>query len=239
VSGLPEFAWRTKRLSETTIRMREAFQKAKSPERFLFNELPTALGLAPFPETKPDTAETEAFFAALNGALKEWSEIAGATYAEAKAQLLEACGLECGDSGWQRMREIATKLEPRENDPLVLQFLRRIVQASFDEEGALSILALVVNRPPANWLDADVGRFPGLAKALGDPIQRAMVRAGLTSESYDVMAALAPDQRERAKSLARELGKGLDSVQTRSAPEIVRAALLLLIDEITKGTGGR
>lgn len=238
VKGLPEFAWSTKRLSENTIRMREAFQKAKSPDRFLFNDLPTALGLAPFPETKPEKTDVEAFFTALNGALKEWSGIAGNTYAEAEAQLLKACGLEPGDGGWQRLREIAAKLESRENDPLVLQFLRRIVQTSCDKEGVLSILALVVNRPPANWLDADVERFPGLTKALGDPIKRAMARAGLTSESHDAMAALAPDQRERAKSLARELGKKLDPAQQRNTPEIVRAALLLLVDEFAKGTGG-
>ena len=239
VKGLPEFAWSTKRLSDNTINMREAFQKAKSPERFLFNELPTALGLAPFPETKPEKTDIEVFFAALNSALKEWSGIAGRTYVEAEAQLLKACGIEPGDGGWQRLREIAGKLESRENDPLVLQFLRRIVQAGCDEQGVSSILALVVNRPPASWLDADVDRFPGLAKALGDPIKRAMIRAGLTSESHDAMAALTPDQFERAKSLAREVGKKLTSAQQRNTPEIVRAALLLLADELAKGAGGR
>ncbi|MDD5678847.1 MAG: hypothetical protein PHW60_12795 [Kiritimatiellae bacterium] len=239
VKGLPEFAWSTKQLSDNTVRMREAFQKAKSPERFLFNDLPTALGLAPFPEAKPEKSDIEVFFTALNGALNEWSGIAASTYAEAEAQLLKACGLEPGDGGWQKLRGIAAKLESRENDPLVLQFLRRIVQTSCDKEGVLSILALVVNRPPANWLDADVERFPGLAKALGDPIKRAMVRAGFTSESHDAMAALAPDQRERAKSLARELAKKLDPSQQRNTPEIVRAALLLLVDDLPKGTGGR
>ena len=239
VKGLPEFAWSTKNLSDNTIRMREAFQKAKSPERFLFNDLPTALGLAPFTETKPEKSDVEAFFAVLNGALKEWSGIAANTYAEAEAQLLKACGLELGNGGWQRLREIAARLESRENDPLVLQFLRRIVQTSSDKDGILTILALVANRPPANWLDTDVERFPGLVKALGDPIKRAMIRAGLTSESHDAMSALAPDQRERAKSLARELAKKLTPTQQRNTPEIIRAALLLLVDDLAKATGGR
>jgi hypothetical protein len=239
VKGLPEFAWNTKNLSENTLRIREAIQKAKSPERFLYNDLPTALGLVPFPETKPAKADIEAFFAALNGALKEWSGIAGSVQAKAKAQLLKACSLEPDDGGWQRLREIAAKLESRENDPVVLQFLRRIAQTSCDEAGISSVLALVVNRPPANWLDADVERFPGLAKALGDPIKRAMARAGFTSESHDAMAALASDQRDRARSLARELGKKIDHAQQRNTPEIVRAALLLLVDELAKSNGGR
>ncbi len=239
VKGLPEFAWSTKHLSANTITMRDAFQKAKSPERFLFNDLPTALGLAPFPEAKAEKSDIESFFAALYCALKEWSGIAASTFADAEAQLLKACGLEPGDSGWQKLREIATKLEARENDPIVLQFLRRIVQTGYDKEGVQSILALVANRPPANWLDTDVKRFPELAKALGDPIKRAMIRAGLTNESHDAMSTLAPEQRERAKSLARELAKKIDPAQRRNTPEIIRAALLLLVDDLSKGAGGR
>jgi hypothetical protein len=239
VKGLPDFAWSTKRLSENTLKMREAFQKAKSPERFLYNDLPIAFGFAAFPESKPEKADIEAFFFALNGALKEWSGIAATVYTEAKALLLNACGLEPGDGSWQRLREIAAKLESRENDPVVLQFLRRVVQASYDDEGTASILALVVNRPPASWLDADVDRFPELAKALGDPIKRAMTRAGLTDESYDAMAALAPNQREHAKTLARELSKKFNPSKQGTAPEIMRAALLLLIDELAKNHGGR
>lgn len=239
VKSLPEFARNTKLLSVKTINMREAFLKAKSPERFLFNELPAALKLAPFPDTKPEKSAIDVFFSELNGSLKELSDIAAQTYAKAEAQLLKACGIEPGDGGWQRLREIAAKLESRENDPLVLQFLRRIVQASSDKEGVLSILALVVNRPPANWLDNDVERFPGLATALGDPINRAMARAGLTSESHVAMAALAPDQRERAKLLAKEFSRRFDPAQQRNTPEVVRAALLLLVDDLPKSNGGR
>jgi hypothetical protein len=232
VKGLPEFAWNTRQLSQKTLAMREAFRKAKSPDRFLYDELPAALGLAPFSENKPAKAEIEAFFALLNTSLKEWSDIASVVQSKAKAILLRACGLEPGDGGWQRLREIAAKLESREADPVLLQFLRRVVEASCDEQGVSSVLALVVNRPPPNWIDTDVERFPALAKALGDPIKRAMARAGLAAESHEAMAALAPEQRDRAKSLAHQLRKTFNVSQLRTAPEIVRAALLLLIDEV-------
>ena len=237
VKGLPEFAWGTRRLSQNTMAMRDAFQKAKSPDRFLYDELPVALGLAPFPESKPEKAEIEAFFGLLNASLKEWSGIAGAVLSDAKAVLLRACALEPGDAGWQRLREIAAKLESREADPVLLQFLRRVVQASCDEQGVSSILALVVNRPPPNWLDTDVERFPALAAALGDPIKRAMARAGLAAESHEAMAALAPEQRDRARALARKMGQAFKVSQHRTAPEIVRAALLLLVDEVAPSGG--
>ena len=122
---------------------------------------------------------------------------------------------------------------------MLLQFLRRIVQSGYDEPGIGSVLALVVNRPPASWMDSDVDRFPELAKGLGDGIRRAMARAGLTGESYSAMDALTPDQRERAKSLARELGEKLVASQQHTAPEIMRAALLLLADQIGEGAESR
>ena len=50
VRSLPEFAWRTNRLPDTARKMRVAFDNAKSPERFLFVELPQSLEQPPFSE---------------------------------------------------------------------------------------------------------------------------------------------------------------------------------------------
>jgi len=239
VKGLPDFSWKTKRLSNKTLKLRETFLNAKSPERFLFNELPTALDIEVFQNSEPERTHIEAFFAALNEALREWSNIAKSVNNEAKSILLSACGVKPGDNGWQRLREIATKLETRENDPVILQFLRRIIQANYDEEGVATVLALVVNRPPANWLDNDVERFPELAKALGDPIKRAMRRVGLTGAAHDAMASLNTNQCEIAKKMAQELAKKLIPFQLQTTPEIMKAALLLLIDELVKISGDR
>ena len=41
--ALPDFAWNTRRLPADAIAVREALYNAKSPERFLFVELPEAL----------------------------------------------------------------------------------------------------------------------------------------------------------------------------------------------------
>ncbi len=239
VKQLPDFSWRTKRLAEATIRLRDAFEKAKSPDKFLYVDLPVALGLPPFPESKPEKSEVEAFFNALNKALREWSGIAAAAHSEAKGILLRACGCDPTDAGWQRLRDIAAKLESRESDPVLLQFLRRVVQSGYDEPGIGSVLALVVNRPPPSWTDSDVDRFSELAKGLGDGIRRAMARAGLTGESYSAMDALTPDQRERAKSFARELGEKLAASQQTTAREVIRAALLLLADQLGEGAENR
>jgi len=73
VKGLPEFARSTMKLTPTTIAMRQAFATAKSPERFLFSELPRALGAEPLATEGLDQASLDTFFTFLNHSLQEWS----------------------------------------------------------------------------------------------------------------------------------------------------------------------
>jgi hypothetical protein len=237
VRKLPELACRTSRLSERARRVREAFDKAKVPERFLYTDLPVALGLSPFPDEGARKPDTDAFFKVLNECLQEWSGITKIVHAEARNKLLRACGFDTTDQGWQQLRETATRLEPRESDSQLRQLLRRIVESSADAEGVASVLALVSGRPPANWLDDDIARFPELAQAVGEPIRRAMARAGLCGEAAGALNGLPPQQRDRAKALARDLAKRFEMSRQKTAPDVMRAALLLLVDELVKGTG--
>jgi hypothetical protein len=235
VKQLPEFAWRTSRLPVTTIRLRDAFEKAKSPEKFLYSDLPLSLDLAAFSDSMPNAAEVETFFDTLNKSLQDWVSVMPRVLQEAKAALLKSCALEPADAGWERLREIIAKLESRESDPVLLQFYRRVVESSSDEAGVGSVLALVVNRPTANWMDSDVDRFPELASALGDAIQRSMVRAGLGGESSSAVDLLTSDQCEKARSLAREIEEKLASSLLANTPQVIRAALLLLADQVREG----
>lgn len=237
VKQLPELACRTNRLTERTRHVREAFGKAKVPERFLYIDLPAALGLPPFPDEGARKQDIDAFFKALNECLQEWSGITGIIHAEARQILLRACGFDPTDHGWQQLREAATRLEPRESDNQLRQLLRRIVESSADAAGVAAVLALVSGRPSANWLDDDITRFPELAQAVGDPIRRAMARAGLGGEASGALTALTHPQRERARALSRELAKRLEGTRQQAAPDVMRAALLLLVDELAKETG--
>ncbi len=54
---LPEYAWRTRQLPDSAIQLRTAIDQARSPERFLFFDLPLALGLAAFEESSQPSAE--------------------------------------------------------------------------------------------------------------------------------------------------------------------------------------
>ncbi|MBU2008219.1 hypothetical protein KJ743_03895 [Patescibacteria group bacterium] len=234
VRQLPELAWRTSRLAPRTLQVREVFEKAKAPEKFLFVDLPAALELPPLPDDGPTQQEIEEFFNTLNECLQEWSSIVGKTYIEAKNILLHACGLDASDDGWQQLREIGTRLEPREGDPQLQQFLRRVVESSCDEAGVSSVLALVSSRPPTNWMDVDVERFPNLAGAIGDLMKRARRRAGLSNEPSAVLVSLNRDQRERAKNLAHDLEKKIGISSMRTQRDVTRAALLLMAERLAE-----
>jgi hypothetical protein len=160
VKALPEFAWNTRKLSPETLALRDAFHNARSPERFLFVEVPQALGLQPFSARKPKADETEAFFAALNHSLQQWAGIATKIVDEAKTILLQACGLSTDNDGWSVLRQEALRLESRVTDPQLLAFLRRVTQTDAGRSGVESVCALVASRPPANWTDSDTERFP-------------------------------------------------------------------------------
>ena len=238
VRQLPELAWRTSHLAARTIHLREAFGKAKGPEKFLYVDLPAALDLPPLPDDGPSKQEIERFFNTLNECLQEWISLAGKVHAEAKHTLLQACGFDASDDGWQQLREMATRLEPRESDPQLQQFLRRVVESSCDEAGVSSVMALVSSRPPANWMDVDVERFSKLAGAIGDLMKRARKRAGLSNEPSAVLAALNRDQRERAKSLAHEMERKIGISSMRVPRDVTRAALLLIAERLAEESEG-
>jgi hypothetical protein len=210
---------------------------AKSPERFLYVDLPAALELPVFPDIKPAPASVECFFDALNATLKEWSSATPKAIRQAEETLLKACGLEGTDIGWQRLRAIARRLEPRTTDGLLLTFLRRVIEATTDDAGISSVLALVAGRPPANWTDADVERFPQPAQAITDPLKTSLERPALAGIEPAAFATLTPAQTERATTLARDLRKELLAHHTHAPNDVMRAALLILAASIREGEG--
>lgn len=232
VRKLPEFAWRTGRVSRETARLREACETARVPERLLFVEIPHALGLRGLDTGDTSAEEVQQFMAALRTSLQEWSGIAKRTVEEAERILLEACGFEGSKEGWRQLRECALALGPwvagQDGDPQLALFLRRVAECPCDDEGAISALALVSGRPPATWSDADIDRFPGAASALGQRVKHARRQVELRKRLALNLDALDPEQRQAAKNLAEQL---LQSAMNQAPREIARAALLMMITE--------
>ena len=232
VRSLPEYASNTRQLPSEVLALREAFQNAKSPERFLFVAVPGALGLPEFSERKPKPGEIEAFFDLLNGCLRQWSMAMPRILDEARDTLLAACGFPRGDSGWDPLRQEAVRLEPMVTEPQLLAFVRRVAQAGSGRQGVESVCALVASRPPGNWTDADAARFPDAARAIGKAFRESAAAVANQRAGGEVLTQLEPEERKRADELLRRLRAQLDKTAKQESPRVIRAVLAELVREM-------
>lgn len=231
VRHAPEHARRTRRLAPATLAVREVCERTTSPERFLFVELPTALGLPPFDdqpgEADPYAGMVDEFFSRLNAALADLGTVTQQAIAAVRDALLVAACLEKGGDGWMRLRTLAGPLAARASDPLIAAFLRRCsAESPIDDEAALhSALALLANRPPRSWTDADVELAVQRAREVGVAV------AGLITDQSVTTVLLTTAEEQQKTVLAARLRSVL-SDQT-PPPHVVRAALLELLQSLS------
>lgn len=220
VRALPEYAWRTRRLPPEVLALRAAIERARSPERLLFEELPAALGEPPFAAaTEPDTERIGRFFDRLNGALATWQAAFPAMVESAHDTLLAVCGQPAGEAGWIMLRQQARRLGADALHPGLAPFVRRLSDPGEPSTIVDSVLALVAGRPPRGWTDADVDRFPAQAAELGERFRHATNRLGvLTAEEETQAQALVARLRVQAG--------------TDTSPRLLRAALTRLLTEL-------
>jgi hypothetical protein len=236
VKGLPELAWQTRLLPEATRGLREAFQNAKSPEKFLFVDVPQALRADVFTDQPASGSQVESFFRALNGNLQGWARKTQEVIRNARDALLEACGMPKNDAGWEELRRQCLRVEGGITEVQLLAFVRRVIQAAPDDVGVQSVLALVANRPPQTWADADIERFPAAAAAIGRAFRdacRTIATGGGSARTYD---SLDRKQKAEADFLLRKLRNSPMAREARSKKALI-AALEILIQEVSKREG--
>lgn len=222
---LPEHAWRTQRLSATTLAARRVIEVARSPESLLFYELPSALGVPGFAEAdEANKEQIEEFFGKLNHMLQELTAATPRLITAARDQFLLACGLPAGDEGWQQFLELATDMAPHVSQPSLSPLLRRAKETPEPKAALESTLAYVANRPPRLWTDGDTERFTIQAGALGD-----LFRAERNGHAPD--ADLTAAQMEQSQRIAANLRRGLPD-PTEADPRVLRAALRTLLREL-------
>ena len=153
VLGLDEHTQKTRRLSEATLRVRQAFFLSKSPEKFLFDELPAACGFH-------DAANFSGFASKLIDALRE---LKGAQSAlrELMRQALCASFALADTMPLSELRAVLRGrchgLDQYTVDVQGLRsFIRRVCEpATTDEEWFDSVLLFLGHKPPVKWTDQD------------------------------------------------------------------------------------
>ena len=150
---LPEYAQRTRRLSDTALRVRQALTLAKSPEKLLFEQLPEACGQA-------GRAETVGFAETLISALRELDGAYATMIDELRTTLCDA--FRCpGDTSIGELRSVAMGrchgLDSYTVDVKGLKsFMRRTMERSRSDEDWLEyVLTFLGQKPPSKWTDQD------------------------------------------------------------------------------------
>ena len=223
LKALPEHAWRTQRLSPRALALRRAVDSARSPERFLFQELPQALQMSAFAGDNFDPAVFQEFFERLNQALDELSNAAPRLLAWARDVWLTACGFPVGEEGWEAFRQQAQTLAVRVTHPQLIPLVKRAAETPDPRAALESVLAQIANRPPRTWTDADSERFAAQAEYLGNLLQRE-----LNEEPPEL--PIDPELRQRSEQLAAELEQHLHRLT--DDPLAAQQALRILLRKL-------
>ncbi len=220
VRSVPESAWRTRKLPEEVLELREAFDRAKAPELLLFSDIPRALGEKPFSDQEAKSAKRiETFFNKLNSALQTWGAFAPGQVEQARDTLLTVCQLPAGEKGWASLREQAKRLAGKPIQAALVPFVNRL-NAPGEERAVLEgVLALVASRPPKGWTDTDIERFPSQAEVIGERFVQAV----------QLLGVLTPEEEAESDKLAEKLRKSLN---LNMPPHVLRAALAKLLQDL-------
>lgn len=217
VRSFPDTAWRTQQLDAPILELRAAFERARSPEKLLFIDLPQALNEAPFSEDEPTQPQRiEQFFSKLNSAIQSWSVFAPQQVNTARDTLLKACGLPSGPQGWHQLRQLGQQLHDKQLSPALRPFVNRLCVAGDDTTVLEGVLALVANRPPKSWTDADIAAFADNAQTHAKRLREASHLLGVLTES----------EQAQSQQLVLELQQRLGSEVPAHVLKVALAQLL-------------
>ena len=153
VLGLDEHAKKTRRLSETALRVRQAFFLSKAPEKFLFDELPVACGF-------DDTSDFSGFAEVLVGALRELKDAHGALGQFMRRALCAGFGLVDSMPLTELRGVLRGRCHGLDQYTVDVQglrsFIRRVSESTAsDEQWFDSILLFLGHKPAEKWTDQD------------------------------------------------------------------------------------
>lgn len=232
---LPDHAWRTRRLAERPLAMRDAIANARSPERLLFHDLPQAAGAAPFTERAAAKDDVERFFAALNRALRALAKLTPDMIARSRDSLLGACRLPTGAAGWRTFRERASQMDGGVTEAGLAPVIHRAAMAGDDASTLESVLALIAGRPPRSWSDADADNFAGQARLFGE-LYRRYTSPDQDGTRFSLSADdLSPDDMRLSRRLAKQLEPLLKrQLPADLKPRVLEVALGLAVQRIRR-----
>ena len=162
VRNLPEYAGKTRQLSEAGQRVLRAMKEARQPDRMLFSDLPNACGFPAFESSGRISADQiESYFSVLSSAFGELQRAYPQLLADVKQLIYSAFG--CSGAIAQAREEMGHYARLILNlavDLKLKSFLLRVIDPAVEETTWVeSIATLLAGKPPTAWDDQDRSRF--------------------------------------------------------------------------------
>ncbi|MBI2830763.1 MAG: hypothetical protein HYX79_00700 [Chloroflexi bacterium] len=176
---LPKYTLITSDLPRQAIEVREVILRAKSPEKLLFVDLPTALGCQPFQANASDNdtnarKNTEVFFDALNGAMASLANCYPSLLHRVKQGILDIFEVSDEQNWTTKLVARATKISDAATDSKLRTLIVRAKDGHLAETEYLESLAAgVVGQPPSQWGKSDEEAFTRLIPHLRSLIHAA------------------------------------------------------------------
>ena len=153
VLGLDEYAQKTRRLSDTTLRVRQAFFLSKSPEKFLFKQLPEACGFDP-------ESDLSGFAETLIAALRELKGAQNALLDHMRSSLCGSFNIPEGTLVHDLRGLLLGRCHGLDQYTVDVQglrsFIRRVIDRKpTDDEWFSRVLLFLGHKPAAKWTDQD------------------------------------------------------------------------------------
>lgn len=153
---LPPWTKRTTRLSTNAIRVRDLFKRARDPNQFLFDDIPAVLNADVANATDQ---ELQQVITGLREGLEELVQAyPSMLYRLRDMMLAELQVPNLAPQSLAELRDRAENIRQLAGDFHVEAFVGRLSQFDATDEAFEGIASLAANKPPRDWVDADVDR---------------------------------------------------------------------------------
>ena len=153
---LPAWVGRTQRLSSSAKRVRHLFKQAKDPNRLIFDDMPLELGDGDGPHQEENIGKISR---SLREALTELRDAYPSMLHRLRELLLSELHVpNASPPMLADLRSRAENVVGIGGDHRLEAFIIRLARFAGTDEDMESLASMAANKPPGNWVDADVDR---------------------------------------------------------------------------------
>ncbi len=219
---LPQWTKRTMRLSANAVHVREIFNRASDPNKFLFDDIPATLGKNISPVSGKNLKRVAA---SIRGGLEELVNAYPAMLQRLRdITLAELQVPNVSPESLTELRDRAENIKQLAGDFRLDAFVGRLAQFDGSDDSFEGISSLAANKPPRDWIDPDLDRA---AVELAD-----MAQKFLRAETYARVKGRSDKRQAMAVVIGMD-GRPAPLLEEFDIADSDRAAVNDLIDRVS------